>query len=297
MKAKLILFTFLAITGFLSAKGQTVVGKTLSGDSLILTDSVGRIFYATMPAANAAPATSNSVTGIPVSKKKRYIRPQRIDREIMKTVFIPKGQWMAGGTVSYSEHDEDNLNFLVLKDVQGLGYTFSLSPYVGYFFRDNMSAGIRFAYNRTYLDMENFELNLGEDFNINLKDLYWLEHKYEVSGFMRTYTPIGKSKIFGLFNEVRLTYGYSTGKNSTGSGTEYDGTFERAHNLQIGIAPGMTAFVTDWSAVEVSVGVMGYNFKWQDQKTNQVETGKRRTSSGNFKINLFAINIGMTFYL
>ncbi len=230
-------------------------------------------------------------------KKKRVERPERIDRGIMQTVFIPKGQWMTGGTVSYSEHEEDNLNFLVIKNVQGLGYTFNVSPYVGYFFKDNMAAGLRFGYNRTYLDMANFELNLGEDFNINLKDLYYLEHEYQVSGFLRTYMPIGKSKIFGLFNEVRLTYAYGVGKNSTGAGTEYDGTYEQAHNLQIGIAPGMSAFVTNWSAVEVSVGVMGYNFKWQNQKTNQVETGMRRTSSGNFKINLFSINIGMTFYL
>ena len=230
-------------------------------------------------------------------KKKRVERPERIDRGIMQTVFIPKGQWMTGGTVSYSEHEEDNLNFLVIKNVQGLGYTFNVSPYVGYFFKDNMAAGLRFGYNRTYLDMANFELNLGEDFNINLKDLYYLEHEYQVSGFLRTYMPIGKSKIFGLFNEVRLTYAYGVGKNSTGAGTEYDGTYEQAQSLQIGIAPGMSAFVTNWSAVEVSVGVMGYNFKWQNQKTNQVETGMRRTSSGNFKINLFSINIGMTFYL
>ena len=59
----------------------------------------------------------------------------------------------------------------------------------------------------------------------------------------------------------------------------------------------MTAFITDWSAIEVSVGVMGYNFEWTNQETNQVEEGSRRTSSGNFKINLFSINIGMTFYL
>lgn len=127
--------------------------------------------------------------------------------------------------------------------------------------------------------------------------MYYLEHKYEVSGFLRSYMPVGRSKIFGLFNECRLSYGYSTGKNSTGSGTEYDGTFERAHSLQIGIAPGLTAFVTNFAAVEVSMDVMGFEFKWQDQKTNQVETGMRRTSSGNFKINLFSINIGMTFYL
>lgn len=222
---------------------------------------------------------------------------KRIDRDVQEVVFIPKGTWMAGGTVSYSEHDESNLNYLVLKNVEGKGYDFSISPYAGYFFRDNVSAGIRFAYKRNYLDLKNFELNLGDDFNIGLKDLYYLEHKYETSGFLRTYLPIGRSKIFGLFNEARITYGYGKGKNSTGSGKDYDGTFQTVQNLQIGIAPGMTAFITDWSAVEVSVGVMGFDFNWIDQKTNQVETGSRRTSSGNFKINLFSINIGMTFYL
>ena len=222
---------------------------------------------------------------------------KRIDRGVQESVFIPKGQWMAGGSISYSEHEEDNLSFLVLKDVQGEGYSFKVSPYFGYFFANNMAAGFRFTYDRAYLDMPNFDLNLGDDLNISLSDLYYLQHKYEVSGFLRTYMPIGKSKIFGLFNEVRLTYGYSEGKNSTGSGTEYDGTYQTANHLQIGIAPGMTAFVTDWAAVEVSMDIMGFDFKWQDQNTNQVETGKRRTSSGNFKINLFSINIGMTFYL
>ena len=177
-------------------------------------------------------------------------RPKRIDREIQNSMFIPKGQWMFGGTVSYSEHDESNLNFLVLKDVEGVGYTFKVSPYVGYFIKDNIAVGARFTYNRTYLNMENFDLNLGEDFNINLSNLYYLQHKYEVSGLVRTYMPVGRSKIFGLFNEARLTYGYSTGKNSTGAGTEYDGTFEKFHHLQLGIAPGLTAFVTDWASVE-----------------------------------------------
>ncbi|MEF3429267.1 hypothetical protein [Bacteroides cellulosilyticus] len=234
---------------------------------------------------------------VTVASSMKAGRPKRIDREIQNSMFIPKGQWMFGGTVSYSEHDESNLNFLVLKDVEGVGYTFKVSPYVGYFIKDNIAVGARFTYNRTYLNMENFDLNLGEDFNINLSNLYYLQHKYEVSGLVRTYMPVGRSKIFGLFNEARLTYGYSTGKNSTGAGTEYDGTFEKFHHLQLGIAPGLTAFVTDWASVEVSVGVMGFNFKWQDQNTNQVESGSRRVSSGNFKFDLFSINIGMTFYL
>ena len=41
-------------------------------------------------------------------------RPQRIELGIMHTVLIPKGQFMAGGNVSYAEHEEDNMNFLVI---------------------------------------------------------------------------------------------------------------------------------------------------------------------------------------
>ena len=147
-------------------------------------------------------------------------RVKRIDRGIHESVFVPKGQWMAGGTISYSEHNEDNLNFTVLKNIEGKGYDFKVSPFVGYFFRDNMAAGLRFGYNRTYLDLGNLDLNLGEDFNISLDDVYYLEHKYEVAGFLRTYLPVGRSKIFGLFNECRITYGYARGKNSTGSGAQ-----------------------------------------------------------------------------
>lgn len=220
-----------------------------------------------------------------------------LDRGIRNSTFIPKGQWMAGGTISYSEHNEENLNFLILKDVEGKGYDLRISPYVGYFFRDNVAAGCRFAYSRSYMDLGNFDLNLGDGLNISLKDLYYLEHNYAVSGFVRTYIPIGGSKVFGLFNEARVTYGYGTGKNSTGSEKSYDGTFQKIQNLQIGIAPGLTAFVSNFAAVEVSVGVMGFNFKWVDQETNQIETGTRRTSSGNFKVDLFSINIGMTFFL
>lgn len=281
-KTILLLVALLFTTLSAQAADARTEGERRKKDSIVI-DSAGRAYL---------------ITPMKVKKPKVKMKsPRRIDREIMKQTFIPKGQWMAGGTVSYQEHDQENLNFLILKDVEGRGYTFSVSPYVGYFFKDNISAGMRFAYNRTYLDMKNFDLELGEDFNISLNNLYWLEQKYKVGGFLRTYMPIGKNKIFGLFNEVQINYAYGVGKNSTGSGTEYDGTFERSHTLQIGIAPGLTAFVTDWSAVEVSIGVMGFDFKWVNQTTNQIETGFRRTSGGNFKINLFAINIGMTFYL
>ena len=223
-------------------------------------------------------------------------RLRRIDREVSQRVFIPKGSWMSGGTISYSEHEEGNLNFMVLKDFEAEGYSFTVSPYVGYFFKNNMAAGARFTYNRSYMDLGNLDVELG-GLEINLSEVYYLEHKYDATAFFRSYMPIGRSNIFGFFNEIRLTYGYGQGKNSTGKDKEYDGTHQTINNFKIGIAPGLTAFITDWASVEVSIGVMGFDFKWIDQKTNQVETGKRRVSSGNFKINLFSISLGMTLYL
>ena len=61
---------------------------------------------------------------VSAQRGKRAIK--RIDREVQETVFIPKGTWMVGGTVSYSEHDESNLNFLVIKDLEGKGYNLSV---------------------------------------------------------------------------------------------------------------------------------------------------------------------------
>lgn len=220
------------------------------------------------------------------------------DREIQSSpVFIPKGAWVGGCSFSYSEQTNDNYKFLIIKDVKANGYTFKVSPYGGYFFADNMAAGLRFNYSRSLINIDNIDLDLGEDFSFNIQNFYYLEHSFSASGYLRTYMGLGGSKIFGFFNELRLTYGYGQGKDTSGVGNDLTGTHQTIQNIQIGSAPGLTAFVTNNAAVEVSVGIVGLNYKWIDQKTDQVKTGTRRTSGANFKIDLFSINIGMTFYM
>lgn len=220
-----------------------------------------------------------------------------ISRDAAKTVFIPKGQWMLGGQVAWNQWNNDNLNYLVLKDINFEGYTFSAGPYFGYFFANNMAVGARFSYKRYYINLGEFDLNLGDDFNIGLKDLYYLQHNYENTIFMRSYLPIGTSNIFGLFGEFQLNYTFSEGKNSTGRDETFTGVYEKVHNLEIGIAGGMAVFLTDHVAAEVMLNVGGYRFKWGKQNTNNVEEGKLTNSGANFRINLFSIKFGMTYYL
>ena len=63
----------------------------------------------------------------------------KYDRGILLKTFIPKGQWMVGTTFSYSEHVDENFEFLsVLKDIESDVYpSLSIS-----FNTDRNSSGI-----------------------------------------------------------------------------------------------------------------------------------------------------------
>lgn len=232
------------------------------------------------------------------SAKKTYAQERgMISRDAAKMVFIPKGQWMLGGQVAWNQWNNDNLNYLVLKDINFEGYTFSAGPYFGYFFANNMAVGGRFSYKRYYLNLGEFDLNLGDDLTIGLKDLYYLQHNYESTAFVRSYLPLGNSKVFGLFGELQFNYTFSEGINSTGSGETFSGVYEKVHNLEIGLGGGMVVFIADYVAAEVMLNVGGYRVKWGDQNTNNIEHGSITSSGADFRINLFSIKFGVTYFL
>lgn len=221
---------------------------------------------------------------------------EHFDRGIKTSVFIPKGQWMVGGSFSYSESSSGDYKFLILKNVEGKSYTFSVSPSFAYFIRDNVAVGGRFSYTRDYIDIGNLDIDLSDDLSFSITNASLVEHMFYGTGFVRTYINLGDSRRFGLFNEARLTFGAGQGKTYSGKGETLDGVYETIKHLQVGIAPGMTAFITNNAAVEVSVGVMGFDSKWIDQDHNKVIEGSRRVTSAKFKIDLFSINLGMTYY-
>lgn len=252
----------------------------------------------TMDVNSSAVATLNDDnTPYARSLNKRHI--ERVNRDDLKATFIPKGQWMVGGTINFQQWDTENMDMLVLKNMQYNGYTFSGSPYFGYFIKNNVAVGGRYSYSRNNLELDKFDLNLGEDFNISLEDLAYIGHRHQASAFVRNYMPIGKSKIFGFFTEIDATYAQSTSKNSTGRVEDktFDGTYMKTHSVQLGFMPGLTAFVHDFAAVECSIGIMGLDYKWGEATANQVEVSKIKNGGANFKFNLFSVNLGMTFYL
>lgn len=224
---------------------------------------------------------------------------QRFDRgiEVNSTVFVPKGQWIVGGNISYSTHDNENYKFLVIENINSTGYNFKVSPMFAYAIKDNMALGLRGGYNRQLLKVNNADLNLGEDMNLGISDYYSLKHTSTGSLIYRNYITLGQSKRFALFNEMQLTYGYGQAKLVDSSGAAVTGTYETTHDIAIGCSPGLVAFINNSTAVEVNVGVLGFNYSQTKQVTDQVYVGYRKASQMNFKINIFSIALGIAFYL
>lgn len=222
---------------------------------------------------------------------------REIDRNIEKIKFIPKGQWMFGGSFSYGQTSADTYKFIILEDINGYNYTFNVSPYFGYFIKDNMLVGGKFGYKRSMLRIDNISLHLSDDLNFDISDYYNLSHIYTGAVIFRNYLSLGKSKRFGLFNQVSLSLGGGQGKVISGKGAELTGTYQDIFELELGVTPGLIAFITNNVAIEASVNVMGFKYKNYQQVTDQIYTGSLDHSSVNFKIDIFSINIGMSFYI
>lgn len=213
-------------------------------------------------------------------------------------LFVPKGQWIFGGTASYSTHTNQGYQFLIVEGINSKGYTFRVSPLIAYAFRDNMALGGRFIYSRTLLKLDKAELHIGDEesgTNIEARDFYSLRQSYTAAAIWRQYIPLGRNKRFALFNEMQLSAGGTQARFANDSPVK--GTYETGYTVSLGISPGIVAFATNNMAVEVNVGVMGITYSHTKQVHNQVTVGKRNTSMMNFKVNIFSIGLGMAFYL
>lgn len=212
--------------------------------------------------------------------------------------FVPKGQWIGGISASYSTHTNTDYTFLVINDINSDGYTFKVSPLIAYAIRDNMAVGARFNYSRSMLRVKGADINLGDQetgINLNMEYYYALQHTYSVGLIWRQYIPLGRSKRFALFNETQLALG--GGQAEFAMDYPIRGTYQKSFTFSLGVSPGLVAFATNNLAFEVNVGVMGITYNRTRQVHNQVTVGNRSSSMMNFKINIFSVGLGVSFYL
>lgn len=222
---------------------------------------------------------------------------QRFSRDIEQISFVPKGQWITGLSVGYSQSNQDNYQFLVIENLSGDTYSFKISPMLLFAFKDNLATGIRFAYDRQQTRLDKGSVKIDSETNIDIENLYSISQNYTGTAAFRNYISFGKSTRFGMFNEVQLALGGGQSKITSGVGSDFTGTYQRNFNLDIGLAPGLIMFLNNYSAIEVNVGVLGFSYHDTKATTDRIYVARQKTQYANFKVNLFSIMFGVAFYL
>lgn len=218
-------------------------------------------------------------------------------RNLEQVSFVPKGAWVAGVSVSYSQSDQDNYQFLIFEKINGDSYTFKVSPTVMFCFKDNLTAGGRFSYSRQRTRLNSADIVLDSETDYDMSNLYSISHSYLGTALFRNYISLGRSTRFGLFTEVQLQMGGGQSKLCSGAGDDLTGTYERNFQFNVGVAPGLSVFLNNYSAIEVNVGVLGFNYNHTRSVTDRIYIANRHTQQANFKINLFSITFGVMFYI
>jgi len=209
--------------------------------------------------------------------------------------FAHKGAWMAGGNAGVSSHVEDNAGLSVVETYSGDGYGLKFSPYVAYLFKDNMAVGLRGLYKRNLLQLDEVSAKAGE-LSVDVKNYYYLSHKGGAEVFFRPYMPLGQSGRFALYADLALGMSLSEAKNTQLKADVLTGTWQKGFSVYVGVDPGISAFITDWMAVEVQLNLLNLGLSSTKQIHNQEDQGSDKRMRGNFMIDVTAISAGLSFY-
>lgn len=218
----------------------------------------------------------------------------RFDRGLFNYLFIPRGIWQIGLTASYGEFSTSDLQILdLISDIDFNGKLWSIKPYFQYFFKSNLSVGLRLGYTQGRANIGAFNVDIDEDMSFNLHDIMYKSNSYSASFTFSQYLGIARKGRFGVFNEVELAL---SGGDSDFN-RPFNGEMRRTHTTTfqaaLNFSPGVCVYVLDQVSFNVSLGVFGLNIKHEKQKVNDEELGWRTTSGANFRFNIFNINFGI----
>lgn len=256
------------------------------------------------PAAESAPAASGISASPAEPKKQQRFLPtrRRMDREINKLKFAYKGEVIMGLTASYGTLSSDDTDvLLILDNINADGSVTTIKPFVGYFYRDNRCLGARFGYNFMSGTLDQGGLfDLGENNNVSL-NIPYLDFKssnYSFGIFHRSYAGLDPKGRFGLFAELELSVSTGTSRFSYESEGKVKQTYSDNTQLKLAFNPGAAVYIFPNVCATLSFGLGGIQYttvNQHDELGNKI--GTREASKMKFKLNILAINIGMTFHM
>ena len=180
----------------------------------------------------------------------------------------------ATGTKGFAEGDvflTGSVGFGSEKTGDAKTSQFNISPKAGYFVTSNIALGVQLGYtSETETDVN----GLGETVDVDT-------NTFEAGAFGRYYfTPARDFSFFG-----QLSVGYTSSKTEVeGEDGEY-----KENGFNLGLAPGISYFVSEHIALEATFGLLGYNTAKPDVD------GAESTDTFNIGANFNDINFGIVY--
>ena len=238
-------------------------------------------------------------------KEQRFLPTRkRIDREINKLKFAYKGEVMMGLTASYGTLSSDDTDImLILDNINADGTVATVKPFIGYFYRDNNCIGVRFGYRHMdgNLDAARYDLGESNDASGSIPKVNFNSDNYSFGIFHRSYAGLDPKGRFGLFAEFELSLSTGTSKLSYQPDTASDNmktTFSDNTQLKLAFNPGAAVYIFPNVCATLSFGLGGIQYTSVTQKDDAGnKIGTRKASNMRFRLNVAAINFGMTVHL
>ena len=248
---------------------------------------------------------SASIAAAPVkaAPKQRFLPTRRrIDREINKLKFAYKGEVIMGLTASYGTLSSDDTDILLILDnINADGTVATVKPFIGYFYRDNRCLGARFGYNYMSGTLDKgaiFDLGENNDVSLNIPYLDFNSNNYSFGIFHRSYAGLDPKGRFGLFAEFELSVSKGSSRFAYESEGKVKQTYSDNTQLKLAFNPGAAVYIFPNVCATLSFGLGGIQYTSVTQKDelgNKI--GTREASNMKFKLNILAINIGMTIHM
>lgn len=222
----------------------------------------------------------------------------RYDRGLSALLYVPKGEWSFGLTVSYGSLSTDKLEiFDLLSDVNIGAHAFSINPYLQYAVRNNITVGMRFKYYNARGAIDSFKVDIDEDMNFSLKDIVYKAESYGAALFARQYIGLSRHGRFGIYNEVELAF--SSGQSDFQR--PYGGVAHNTHTTwmegQLNFSPGVQMYLMKNVSFHISFGVFGFDVRHEKQSEDGQSIGNRTVSGANFRFNIFNLNFGIGIHI
>ena len=211
-----------------------------------------------------------------------------------EAVFIEKGTLSAGLSFGYDSWRADgDKGYDLLGLLHGLdGYVRQgdVSASGAWFFRDNVSVGLRLGYSDTRISMDSVRL-----VEIEIPDRHISRQALNGALTMRCYLPLFDGRIVAMFFEGRLSgsAGYFKNYRLTDNGKE--GDYCDQWKASVGVYPGISVFATQDISFELSLPLFEGGLRRQIQDGTETD-GTLTRSFINFRPGLTGISMGLVYH-